>query len=63
MTEQEFIEFCEERVERHVDLNDEIFVPFALDLLSAYYMEHPHGSIPTLRDVFNQIKKINEITV
>lgn len=63
MTEQEFVEFCQDHGACNVDINGEIEVSFALDLLHDYYMEHPDGVIPHLREVFNQIKKINEITV
>lgn len=63
MTEQEFIEFCQDHGACNVDINGEIEVSFALDLLRDYYIENLNGAIPHLRDVFNQIKKINEITV
>ena len=63
MTEKEFKEFCCEHGACNVDLDGEIEVWFALDLLKDYYMEHPDGAIPHLRDVFNQIKRIHEITI
>ena len=63
MTEKEFEEFCREHGACNVDLDGEIEVSFALDLLKDYYMEHPDGAIPHLRDVFNQIKRIHEITI
>lgn len=46
-----------------MDIDGEIEVSFALDLLHDFYMEHPDGAIPTLRDVFNQINKIHSIVV
>ena len=63
MTEQEFVEFCQEHGACNVDIDGEIEVSFALDLLCDYYMEHPDGAIPTLRDVYNQIGIIHRITL
>ena len=63
MTEQEFVKFCKEHGACNVDIDGEIEVSFALDLLRDYYMEHPDGAIPTLRDVFNQIGIIHGITL
>ena len=62
MTEKEFEEFCREHGACNVDIDGEIEVSFALDLLGYYYTEHPDGAIPRLRDVFNQINRIHEIT-
>ena len=63
MTEKEFVEFCYDHGACNVDIDGEIEVSFALDLLHDYYMEHPDGAIPHLRDVFNQINRIHEITI
>ena len=63
MTEKEFAEFCHDHGACNVDIDGEIEVSFALDLLHDYYMEHPDGAIPHLRDVFNQINRIHEITI
>ena len=63
MTEQEFVAFCQEHGACNVDIDGEIEVSFALDLLHDYYMEHPDGTIPTLRDVYNQIGIIHRITL
>lgn len=63
MTETEFVEFCRYHGACNVDIDGEIEVSFALLLLHEYYFEHPDGAIPTLRDVFNQINMIHDITV
>ena len=63
MTEKEFEEFCREHGACNVDIDGEIEVSFALDLLKDYYTEHPDGAIPHLHDVFNQINRIHEITI
>ena len=62
MTEQEFVEFCSSHGACNVDIDEEIEVSFALDLLSDYYFENPDGTIPTLRDVYKQIAIIHKIT-
>ena len=63
MKEQEFVEFCREYGACNVSIDGEIEVSFALDLLHYWFLEHPDGAIPHLRDVFNQINKIHDITV
>ena len=63
MTEKEFEDFCREHGACNVDIDGEIEVSFAFDLLSDYYMEHPNGAIPHLRDVFNQLNLIDKIVV
>ena len=63
MNEKEFIEFCQAHGTCNADIDGEIEVSFALDLLHDYYVEHPDGALPTLRCVFNQINKIHEITI
>ena len=63
MTDTEIIEFCMAHGACNVDIDGEIEVLFALDLLKDYYAEHPDGCFPCLRDVFSQIEKIHEITV
>ena len=63
MTEREFVEFCREHGACNVDINGEIEVSFALDLLRDYFFENRHGCIPSLRDAYFQIDKIKEITI
>lgn len=63
MTDYEFAEFCREHGACNVDIDGEIEVSFALDLLRDYFFENRHGAIPSLRDVYYQIDKINEITI
>lgn len=61
MTEKEFVDFCYMHGACNVNLDGEITPDFALDLLHSYFMEHHCGTIPTLRDVYKQIKMIEQI--
>ena len=63
MTEQQFAEFCRDHGACNVDMDGEIEVSFALDLLHDYFFEHPDGAVPRLRDVYRQIDLIHRITV
>ena len=62
MSEKEFEEFCRKHGACNVDIEGEINAAFALDLLSDYFLENP-CVLPTLRDVYNQISKIEEMAI
>lgn len=63
MNDREFVEFCRAHGACNVDIDGNIEVSFALDLLSDYFREHPAGVIERLGDVRDQIEKIIEITI
>ena len=63
MSDREFEEFCRAHGACNVDIDKEIEVSFALDLLSVYFREHPAGVIERLGDVRDQIEKIIEIAI
>lgn len=62
MREKEFEEFCREHGACNVDIEGNVEAAFALDILSAYFFENP-CVLPTLRDVYNQISKIEEMAI
>jgi len=63
MSDREFVEFCRDHGACNVDIDGNVEVSFALDLLSEYFREHPAGVIARLGDVRDQIEKIIEIAI
>lgn len=64
MTDDEIVEFCRTHGACNVDVDREIGVAFALDLMQCYFTEHPaDGVLPKLRDVFRQIEKIEKMLI
>ena len=63
MKDNEIVEFCRAHGACNVDVDGNVEVSFALDLLHDYFMENPAGCFETLREVFGQIDKIRDVTV
>lgn len=63
MTDKEIVEFCRSHGACNVDIDGNIEVSFALDLLHDYFKENPSGCFNTLREVFDQIAIIQDNTV